>query len=55
MENFQLLAKCGTIEQYKACGFKTVKQQMQLKSLLHTDEREGSSSLVSSESEMSSR
>ena len=54
-ETLQLLAKYGTIEQYKACGLRTVKQQMQLRRLHHTDEREGTSSLESSESEMSTR
>ena len=42
------------IEQYKACGLRSIKQQMQLKRLLNTDKREleGSSSL---EREMSSK
>ncbi|KAL5503539.1 hypothetical protein EMCRGX_G010505 [Ephydatia muelleri] len=53
-ETLELLAKCGTIEQYKACGLRYIKQQMQLKRLLNTDKREleGSSSL---EREMSSK
>ncbi|KAL5515074.1 hypothetical protein EMCRGX_G000192 [Ephydatia muelleri] len=53
-ETLELLAKCGTIEQYKACGLRSIKQQMQLKRLLNTDKREleGSSSL---EREMSSK
>ncbi|KAL5496464.1 hypothetical protein EMCRGX_G012756 [Ephydatia muelleri] len=53
-ETLELLAKCGTIEQHKACGLRSIKQQMQLKRLLNTDKREleGSSSL---EREMSSK
>ena len=41
-----LLASCGTVEQYKAYGLKTVRQQMQLimKRLFCTEERSGGSS-----------
>ena len=33
-----MLAACGSVEQMKACGLRTVKQQLQLKRLLSTTE-----------------